>query len=428
MAVQTEVKRQYQLVAAAAVLLVVIVGYVAYGYLAKPAGDNSSHLAVMAPPGKGDKSEETPQYKAVLTKYNEKEAADATRSGQSYLSALSTTATADPLKEAPPPSAPAAPPPVQAVVTPPPVMDAAPKDQSGQLGYYGVAPRQLSKDEVSSVHAILSSWADSEIIPATITQAPTFAASLSNSVDVNNSSAEQTSQAAAALLATKIVPDYARTYAVLETSIDTDENSLVTAYVPAGRYAGMQLFASGYKRLNETVDLTFDAMVWKGHSYKVNAKPIDMNSQRSNLSGEVHNHYFSRIVLPAIATGIGATGKLFEAADQQSVITPQGGVITSTQATPAGRNIAGSFVGGLGQTASQVLTQEAARIPIKQILVKRGETIGIQFIGPVLASDDLALAKGGGNGANAPVQGTTASAISALTQRVMAQTETPAVH
>jgi len=409
MALQSEVKRQYVLVAVAAVLLLLIVGYVAVTYMGS-SSEAPSKLAPIKAVGKGAKSEETPQYQAALADWNHKHAADAQQSGKSYLSALSTTP--EPVKAPAPvqapatvtaPTAPAAP--AQQVVVPPPVAPAAMPSTANGLPTYGVGARQLGKDEVAAVRAILSSWSDSAIVPANTVQAERFAASLSTQSASGNAAANAADAAAAAALAVKIVPDYARTYAVLETSLDTDENSIVTAYVPAGPFEGMRLFASGYKRLNNTVDLTFDAMVWQGHSYRVQAKPIDMDSQRSNLSGDVRHHYFARIVLPALASGLGETGKLFAEAGQQTVVTPQGGVITSSPTTPAARNIAGTFVGGIGQTSSQVLTQEAAQIPIKQVLVARGQTIGIQFIGPVLASDDIALAKGAPQAPSAATSG-----------------------
>ena len=64
---------------------------------------------------------------------------------------------------------------------------------------------------------------------------------------------------------------------------------------------------------------------------------------------------------------------------------------------PQWRQVTGTVVGGIGRHAGNVLANDAANLPVKQVLVERGTTIGIQFIGPVLASDDLALGANLGN-------------------------------
>jgi len=117
-----------------------------------------------------------------------------------------------------------------------------------------------------------------------------------------------------------------------------------------------------------------------------------LKSSRTALSGDVHHHYFARIVLPALANGIGNTAQMFATAGAQNIVTSQGGVISTNPTTPSVRNIAGTFVGGAGQSAGQVLSQEAAQIPVKQTIVPKDEMIGIQFIGSVTAADDMSLA------------------------------------
>jgi hypothetical protein len=61
------------------------------------------------------------------------------------------------------------------------------------------------------------------------------------------------------------------------------------------------------------------------------------------------------------------------------------------------RNIAGSFIGGAGQSAGQVLTQAGGQIPATETIVHKDQMIGIQFIGGVTAADDIALAKDADN-------------------------------
>jgi intracellular multiplication protein IcmE len=165
---------------------------------------------------------------------------------------------------------------------------------------------------------------------------------------------------------------------------------MVRADIPSGKYAGAQVYAMGYKRISNSVDLTFTFMKWKSHAYKITAKAVDPLTMRTALSGEVNNRYFSRIIIPAIAGGIGRTGQLYEQANAQNIITPQGQVIQTYPSTPNSAAVIGTIIGGIGSQAGQVLANDAANMPVKQILISKGQTIGIQFIGPVLVNDEVA--------------------------------------
>lgn len=379
---QTDVKRQYLIVIAAIVLGGLILIYVIYTFIAKPKMP-VSQVTPVSSVGNGSRTAESQHYSKTLQNYNESNAADAAKRGKSYLSVLSTSETPAAAASAAPSSAPPKP---ATVIAPPPSYAPPPSSFGGRV---------LGKDDRDSLKGLLAQWQGNGLTVGTVIDAKEFAESLAPPPATG---AADASQAAAreALANTVIVPPYAQTYAQLLTEIDTDEPSMVKAIVPSGMpYAGAELYASTYKRLNKDVDLTFDAMVYQGHAYKITAKPLDMRSSRTALSGEVKHHYFSRIVLPALANGVAATGQLFAQADQTTVVTPQGGIVATTPSTPSGRNIAGTMVGGIGQTSSQVIGQEAAQIPIKETIVRKGEIIGIQFIGSVVASDDLALSKTG---------------------------------
>ncbi|ANY18528.1 hypothetical protein AW878_14315 [Bordetella pseudohinzii] len=226
-----------------------------------------------------------------------------------------------------------------------------------------------------------------------------------------------------------IVEPYALVPAILVTGLDTDENSVVSAFVPTGPYAGAELFAMGYKRLNSTVDMTFTAMQWKGKAYKITAKPVDLETGRTTLSGEVNNRYFERIILPAIAAGIGNTGQLYARANSETVITPQGGAVQSFQ-SPNGAAVAGSFVSGMGIQAGQVLANDAANVPQKQVTVPAKTTIGIRFLGPVLSTDDVAMDAVAAGAPSPLTQGLEAISVPAsppTPQRVQIMPQTPAI-
>jgi intracellular multiplication protein IcmE len=268
------------------------------------------------------------------------------------------------------------------------------------------ASHYLTPDETKAIQAMIKQWAgvntaneagySAGITKATVDQEETYAASMDQAAGeglrVTSNNTANGATVMEALRQQVIVAPYAITYAQLKTEIDTDESSVVRAVVPEGMpYAGAVLYATGYKRLENDVDMTFDAMVYGGRAFKVTAKPLDLKSSRTALSGDVHHHYFARIVLPALANGIGNTAQMFATAGAQNIVTSQGGVISTNPTTPSVRNIAGTFVGGAGQSAGQVLSQEAAQIPVKQTIVPKDEMIGIQFIGSVTAADDMSL-------------------------------------
>jgi intracellular multiplication protein IcmE len=393
MAVQKEFKRQYGIAIGAIVLLGLVVAYLLYGWLSSKT-TAPTELAPVAPVGNGQKTSESQHYSAILQDYNNKNAAKAEKTNSTYLAALSTAEQPVKPTEEHPKAQSGSSQLATAQPTVPPPTYVAPVSYSGG--------RTLSQQDMESIQGLLKQWAGGSITEAKLADvdgayAKSFSGPLTTSS--NESQGAVAAAAAKAELDTRvIVAPYTLTFGRLLTQLDTDEASIVRAVIPDGQpYGGARLYAPGYKRLNNDVDLTFDAMVYQGKSYKITAKPLDLDTSRTSLSGDVHHHYFARIVLPAIANGIGATGQQFAQAGQQSIVTPQGGVITTSPESPSGRNIAGTFVGGIGQSASQVLTQEAAQIPVKQTIVPKDEIIGIQFIGAVLASDEMVNGRTTGN-------------------------------
>lgn len=377
--------RSRQLIVALAILVVILGGgYVAFSWIASDAPPPSSDVAPVAVTSKGKPTAESQRYSQSLAQYNKDHAADAEGQGKTFLSTLSTASPQPPAeKQQAAALAPQRQPQMTSVMQP---AQTAPAQIVTSAPTYG--GRLMTKEDSQQLMAIVQRWGGSGMKDATKASEDEYAKSLSAQISTDGSpTGDRPSTLANSVI---IVEPYAQTYARLLTEINTDEASMVRAVVPDGQpYAGAQLFASGYKRLNNDVDMTFDAMVYQGRSYRVNAKPLDMETSRTALSGSVSHHYFARIILPAIASGVGATGQLFANSGQSAFVTPTGGVVASTPDTPSARNIAGTFVGGLGSGASQVINQEASQIPVKTTVVKRGEVIGIQFIGSVTSADDL---------------------------------------
>ena len=382
MSTQLDVGRQSKVVVIGGIVTAAAIGYIAATYFADSTR-KQSQISNLQTQGRGTPTKENEQYSQVLDKYNRSKANDAEQRGQSYLSVLSSRTNNVPEQPA---SAPQAQP--QVVYYQQPT-----QQQNPQMD------QQRQKEVADQMQGLMANWA-----PVAHGTARVSADSMDYAKSLTRVSAsEETHQAFAATAATKVkvVDDFALVPAMLQTAIDTDENSVVRAYIPNGQYAGAVLFAMGHKRITNTVDMTFSYMKWQGHSYKITAKAMDQDTMRTALSGEVNNRYFSRIIIPAIATGIGRTGQLFEQSAAQNIITPQGGVIQTYPSTPKWSAVGGTMAGGMGNQAGQVLANDAANMPLKQVLIPKDTPIWIQFIGPVLASDDVAA---GATGPTQPVQ------------------------
>ncbi|OWY39317.1 hypothetical protein CEK28_08860 [Xenophilus sp. AP218F] len=381
MSIQTDIGRQGKFILLAVVGTVGAVGYILYTYWT----DKSQPVSQITLPSnmqnaQGSTTQEDPRYAALLKQYNDMKAREANQRGDSFIG----TPSMQPRKiEASAPSGQPSEPTNQ--ITHEQRAQQAPQQQQQMSG-------ELSK----KLDALLEIWTPGIATSARVTEEKTYRESLMK-VSANGHSSNSSPTSAPAR---RVIPDFTLVAAVLDVDIDTDENSLVEAHVPSGPYAGLRVYATGgYKRINNTVDMTFDAMEWNGRSYKVTAKVVDPSTMRSGLSGEVNNRWFTRIVLPAIATGIGQTGQLYAQSNAQNIITPQGGVVQTYPSTPNATAVAGTIIGGMGQQAGQVLTNDAANTPTKQVLISKGHTIGIRFIGPVLSSDEI-TGQGGKTGGN----------------------------
>lgn len=377
---QPEIGRHYKVILGGIVLLVIAGGYIAYTYMADTRQPISS-VARVNTKATGLSAEESEAYNRILDRYNNSNATKAELTGSSYMSVLSTrdgsAGEGEPdVAESPKVE------PAQPKTFPRAKQTSQPKKGDDKEA------KQRSDMLAKQLQALVSDWEAAGHATARVSSdVEGYATSIRTA---HNRQSSRETKAAEAKADTKIIQDFALVPALLKTDIDTDETSWVRAVVPAGKYAGAEVYAKGYTRITNTVDMTFSYMKYNGRSYKITAKAVDQESMRTTLSGEVNNRYFQRIILPAIAMGIGKAGQLYERANAQNIITPQGGIIQTNPSTPNGEAVAGTIIGGMGQQAGRVLASDAAKMPEKQVLIPKETTIGVQFIGPVLASDDIA--------------------------------------
>jgi len=376
--VQADIGRQGIVVAAVVVILVAAIGYLGYGYWqshsAKP-----SDIAAVRVGGRGVDSKESDHYQQTLKRYNDKNADQAHLDGKTYLSVPSTRAVVVKPEEAAA-SAPTAPP---ATVAPPQQQPPAATERAA----YVQQNAEHSKLVDDQVHGMLMNWAASTPGIARVSKdAKEYVASMVPAQQTQVASGKPPTGEGPVEV---IVPGYVLAAAELRTNIDTDESSVTEAVIPSGPYAGAHLFAPSYKRLGNAADFTFDAMAWRGRTYKVMAKPVDLTTGRTALKGEVNNRYFSRILVPAIAVGLTKAGQLYQQSGTQSAVSPFGGVTVTAPESPSGKAVAGTIVGGIAQQTGTVLNQDAAAEPIKQVTVPSDSVIGIRFLAPVLSTDEV---------------------------------------
>lgn len=371
---QSDVGRQSKVVLIGGCISLLAICYLVYSY-ATPAKPAQSSVGTIQT-SRGVPGPESAHYGEVLQKYNIQNAAAAEQAGNSYLSVFSARPQAvPPPAENPAPTAEPAPAPP--VATPISSVPAAARDDS-----------RMQQRLAEQGQALMNNWVAVAHTSARVGEG------VASPAPAANSTPEITAQPRIVEPPpVTIIPGFTLVPATLRTDIDTDETSTVEANISTGPYAGASVYAPGYKRMNNSVDMTFTHMTWNGRTYKIHAKPVDQHTMRSALSGEVNNRYASRVLLPALALGLGRAGQLFEQAGTQTIIGPFGGVIQTRNGTPSGRTIAGAMVGGVATEAGQVMRGDAAQLPVKQVLVARDETIGVRFIEPVFANDEIRSAQ-----------------------------------
>lgn len=84
-------------------------------------------------------------------------------------------------------------------------------------------------------------------------------------------------------------------FAVLDTSIDSDENTPIMATIVQGKLKGTKLLGK-FERVNKKVYLQFDVANVPGYdkTMSIDAVAIDPDTARTAISGQVNNHYLLR--------------------------------------------------------------------------------------------------------------------------------------
>jgi intracellular multiplication protein IcmE len=186
-----------------------------------------------------------------------------------------------------------------------------------------------------------------------------------------------------------VVPPNTRRPAVIDSAVDSDNlNSIVLAHIPAGFLSGASFSAQGVQLAGNGVVIHLTRMTLNGKEYQVDAYALQDDTLQSSVASDVNNRYFTRIILPAVAAGIGGVGDLYKQQNTQ-ILATNAGTISGGTGTVKGSAVAGTIAGGIGSQAGQVMASDAARMPVKQVTVYKNQVVAIQFMKGVYDSDLL---------------------------------------
>lgn len=187
----------------------------------------------------------------------------------------------------------------------------------------------------------------------------------------------------------EIVPPYTRIAGVIATAVDSDiQDAPVLVYIPSGRYAGAVLQADRAPLAGDGVNITLTRMAWKGVTYQVSARVLQDETLLPSVASNVNNRYFSRIILPGIAGMATEVGSLY-ANSGTRILSNATTTMEGRTGTPDTAAVLGVMAGGMGKEAGNVIRQDASRLPVRQVTVRHGEVVAVQFLGGVYSSDDI---------------------------------------
>lgn len=173
-------------------------------------------------------------------------------------------------------------------------------------------------------------------------------------------------------------------FAVVDTSVNSDEPSPILATVVAGRFKGAKLIGSFNLPNNANkMIITFNTMSVPGadRSTSISAVAIDTDTARTALSSDTNHHYLSRYGSLFAASFLQGFGNAFQSAN--TTITIGGttaGPGTTTISNGINRSALENAVIGLatvGQNWAQVAQKNVNR-PIT-VQVFSGTSIGVLF-------------------------------------------------
>ncbi|EGU4502729.1 conjugal transfer protein TraO [Salmonella enterica] len=387
-----------------AIILVAAAAYLGWGWLHQSADPGSQYNLNRVANNAPVTSQESRQYRELLRLSNQQGAAEAESEGNSFVASLSESRTGTDKPVTPPR------PPSTGTVTPDAGNGTSSPDNDQQDGLSDEQKQQITNlltelstrwktsdmqlataygDEGQDGQSPFTRWAQS--VPGLAPESQSAATTATTSA----STLTLASAPAPATTASQIrIPGLARYPGTIDTAIDSDNpESKVLASIPAGKLAGAVLAAQNVQLAGDGVIVNFRTLNFNGMTCTVDAYALNDENRRSSIASDVNHRYFTRIILPAIAGGIGKVGQLYEDSNTQ-ILSTDGGTLTGRTGSPDGKAVAGVIAGGIGQQTAQVMTQDASRMPVTQVNVDRGQVVSILFMKPVTDKDCVPLPAG----------------------------------
>ncbi|EGH3123276.1 conjugal transfer protein TraO [Salmonella enterica] len=372
--------------AGVAVIIVAGAGYVGWGWMQQSAVPDSQYNLNRVANNAPVSAQESRQYRELLKLSNQQGAQAAESEGNSFVASLSESQQMDDT-------------PVIPRVAPAPVTLNTQTDSSqyGTDQQGGLNDEQ--KQQITNLLTQLNArWQTSDMQLASAFgsegqdgQSPysQWAQSVPGLVSSPQQPAPQGTAGTSATTAASLIniPGLSRYPGTIDTAIDSDNpESKVIAVIPAGKLQGAQLAAPNVQLAGDGVIVNFKTLAFKGMTCTIDAYAQDDETQRSSIASDVNHRYVTRIILPALANGIGKVGQLYEDSNTQ-ILTTNSGTVTGRTGSPDSKAVAGVIAGGIGQQTAQVMTQDASRLPVTQVNVDRRQVVSILFMKPVTDKD-----------------------------------------
>lgn len=369
-----------------AVIIVAAAGYLGWGWMQQSAVPDSQYNLNRVANNAPVSAQESRQYRELLKLSNQQGAQAAESEGNSFVASLSESQQTDDT-------------PVIPRVAPVPVTLNTQVDPSQYETGQQVGLNDEQKQQVTNLLTQLNArWQTSDMQLAAAFgseghdgQSP-FSQWAQSVPGLVSSPPQPVTQGAAGTAATTAtsrinIPGLSRYPGTIDTAIDSDNpESKVIAVIPAGKLQGAQLAAPNVQLAGDGVIVNFKTLAFKGMTCTIDAYAQDDETQRSSIASDVNHRYVTRIILPALANGLGKVGQLYEDSNTQ-ILTTNSGTVTGRTGTPDSKAVAGVIAGGIGQQTAQVMTQDASRLPVTQVNVDRRQVVSILFMKPVTDKD-----------------------------------------
>jgi len=182
-------------------------------------------------------------------------------------------------------------------------------------------------------------------------------------------------------------------FAVIETSVNTDEPSPILATIVSGSLKGAKLIGSFNLPANASkMIITFSSMTLPGiaKTIGISAYAIDPNTGRTALSSSTDHHYLQRYGSLFASTFLEGFGNAFQSANTTIQVGGTGGVTNTTVQNGIGRSLTSNAVIGLA-TVGKAWGQQAQRnmnTPTT-VQVYSGTPVGVLFLQDIVIDSNV---------------------------------------